>query len=133
MTTLQDNDRCYVCGRDNAAGLRASFSIHAEQRTLSGVFTPRSEHEGWQGIIHGGIVAALLDEAMVKLASSLGMPAMTAEIAVKFRSPASAGKELLITARITKDSSRLVEAEAAVSQGQILIGEATGKLLKQSH
>jgi uncharacterized protein (TIGR00369 family) len=130
MTNLQDNDRCYVCGKHNAAGLQASFSIHTEQRSLSGSFMPRPEHEGWQGIIHGGIIAALLDEAMVKLASALGTPAMTAEITVKFRSPAVAGKELHITARIKKDTPRLIEAEAAVSQGEILVGESTGKLMK---
>lgn len=130
MTKLQDNRSCYVCGKDNPAGLQASFTVHAEQRLLRGTFTPRPGHEGWQGIVHGGVIAALLDEAMVKLATSLGTPAMTAEITVKFRNPAAADKELLIAARITRDTSRLVEAEAAVSQGQTLIGEASGKLLK---
>lgn len=130
MTTLQDNDRCYVCGKDNTAGLRAVFTVHREERSLRGSFMPRSEHEGWQGIVHGGVISALLDEAMVKLASSLGAPAVSAEITVKFKAPAAAARELLIAARIIRDGDRLIEAEATVHQGQVLIGESTGKLLK---
>ncbi|NTW58048.1 MAG: PaaI family thioesterase [Nitrospirae bacterium] len=130
MKELRDNQRCYVCGKDNPSGLQASFEIDKNARTIIGRFTPRQEHEGWQNIVHGGVVAALLDEAMVKLAAHLGIPAVSAEITVKFRAPASAGEELAITGRIVKEASRLVEAEAIVSKGLIVVAEAKGKLLK---
>jgi len=130
MKELRDNQRCYVCGKDNPSGLRAVFEIDKNTRTIIGRFTPRQEHEGWQGIVHGGIVAALLDESMVKLAAHLGIPAVSAEITVKFKAPAAAGEELAITGKIVKESNRLIEAEATVMRGPVLIGEAKGKLLK---
>jgi acyl-coenzyme A thioesterase PaaI-like protein len=130
MKELRDNQRCYVCGRDNPAGLQALFEIDKNARTIIGRFTPRQEHEGWQGIVHGGIVAALLDEAMVKLAAHLGIPAVSAEITVKFKAPAAPGEELVITGKIAKEASRLIEAEAIVSKGLIVVAEAKGKLLK---
>jgi len=130
MKELRDNQRCYVCGKDNPAGLQALFEIDKNARTITGRFTPRREHEGWQGIVHGGIVATLLDEAMVKLAAHLGIPAVSAEITVKFKAPAASGEELVVTGKIVKEANRLIEAEATVMRGPVVIGEATGKLLK---
>jgi uncharacterized protein (TIGR00369 family) len=130
MKELRDNQRCYVCGKYNRLGLQATFAVDKIGRTISGRFTPRTEHEGWEGIVHGGIVAALLDEAMVKLAACLGIPAVSAELTVKFKAPAAAGDELAITGRIVKESSRLIEAEAMVMRGPVVIGEAKGKLLR---
>jgi uncharacterized protein (TIGR00369 family) len=130
MKELRDNQRCYVCGKDNPAGLQAVFEIDRSTRTIIGRFTPRQTHEGWQGIVHGGIVAALLDEAMVKLAAHLGIHAVSAQITVKFKAPAAPGEELAITGKIVKEASRLIEAEATVLKGLIVVAEAKGKLLK---
>ena len=130
MKELRDNERCYVCGKDNRAGLQAAFAVDTVGRTISGLFTPRTEHEGWEGIVHGGIVAALLDEAMVKLAAHLGIPAVSAEITVKFKAPAAVGDQLSITGKIVKETRRLIEAEATVTRGLVVIGEARGKLLR---
>jgi len=130
MTTLHDNQGCYVCGKDNPLGLKVQFELDAETQSIRGRFTPRVEHQGYQGIIHGGIIATLMDEAMVKLAWKLGHPAVSAEITVRLKSPAAPGDELIVTARILKASGRLIEAEAKVERGPVVIGEAKGKLLK---
>lgn len=130
MKDLTDNQHCYVCGKDNPAGLQVQFAIDHAARTITGRFTPRPEHEGWVGIVHGGIIATLLDEAMVKLAAHLGKPAVSAEISVKFKAPVSAGEELVVTGKLIKEAHRLIEAEATVEKGMIVIAEATGKLLR---
>ncbi len=130
MKELRDNQRCYVCGKDNPAGLQVAFEIDKTSRTIIGRFTPRPEHEGWVGIVHGGIVATLLDEAMVKLAAHLGIPAVSAEITVKFKAPAAPGEELVVSGKIVKEANRLIETEATVMRGPVVIGEAKGKLLK---
>ena len=130
MKELKDNQRCYVCGKDNPAGLQVRFAIDHATRTIAGRFTPRREHEGWEGLVHGGIIATLLDEAMVKLAAHLGEPAVSAEIAVKFKAPVSSGEELVVTGRIVKEAHRLIEAEATVEKGLIVVAEASGKLLR---
>ena len=126
---LNDTRNCYVCGPDNPRGLRVEFTLDAGSRTLRGRFTPRPEHEGWEGIVHGGIVAALLDESMVKLAALLGMPAVSAELSIRFRAPAAAGDDLVVTATVTRHARRLIEAEATVLRGPVIIAEAMGKLL----
>ena len=126
----KDNQRCYVCGNDNPAGLHAVFETDRSTRTITGRFLPRPEHEGWEGIVHGGIISALLDEAMVKLAAHLGIKAVSAEITVKFKAPAASGCELVVRGHIVKEANRLIESEATVEQGPVIVAEAKGKLLK---
>ncbi len=130
MTQLRDNPGCYVCGTKNPSGLGVVFDINRSARLISGRFTPSVGHQGFEGIVHGGILSALLDEAMAKLAFSLGIPAVTAEITVKFRSPASPGEELRVTGRLTQETRRLILAEAKIERGLVIIAEATGKLLR---
>jgi uncharacterized protein (TIGR00369 family) len=132
MKDLRDNQLCYVCGSKNETGLRVAFEIDSDAKSIKGRFTPAAGHQGYEGIVHGGIISALLDEAMAKLAFSLGLPAVTAEMTVKFRSPAAPGEELLVTGRLLDIDRRLVLGEAKVEQGLIVIAEATGKLVKVS-
>jgi uncharacterized protein (TIGR00369 family) len=130
MKELRDNQRCYVCGTNNPAGLQVLFEFDRNSRTIAGRFTAKPDHEGWEGIVHGGIISALLDEAMVKLAAHLGIKAVSAEITVKFKAPASSGTELIVRGSIVKEANRLIEAEATVEQDQKVVAEAKGKLLK---
>jgi uncharacterized protein (TIGR00369 family) len=132
MIQLRDNNTCYVCGKENPAGLGIDFKINREQRSISANFTPLNVHQGYEGIVHGGILSALLDEAMVKLTVSLGIPAVTAEITVKFKTPAAPGEELLVSGRLTHETRRLIQAEAKIERGPVVIAEATGKLLRIS-
>ncbi len=132
MTQLRDNQRCYVCGKKNPVGLAVDFKISEGTRSILGWFTPSGDHQGYEGIVHGGILSALLDEAMAKLAYSLGIPAVTAEITVKFKTSAAPGDELSVYGRITEETKRLILAEAKIERGPVVIAEAKGKLLRIS-
>ena len=130
MKQLSDSQKCYVCGKKNPIGLAVEFEIDGAARSIQAKFVPQDVHEGYEGIVHGGILSALLDEAMAKLAFGLGIPAVTAEILVKFKSPASAGEELSISGRLTQETHRLIKAEARIERGAVVVAEATGKLLR---
>jgi uncharacterized protein (TIGR00369 family) len=130
MKQLRDNQRCYVCGKKNPGGLAVDFEIDQERKSIRAKFTPSDIHQGYEGIVHGGILSALLDEAMAKLAFSLGIPAVTAEMTVKFKSPAAPGEELSVSGRLTHETRRLIEAEAVIEKGLVVIAEARGKLLR---
>lgn len=132
MKELRDNQRCYVCGKENPAGLGVNFKINKEQRAISAKFTPTDDHQGYEGIVHGGILSALLDEAMGKLTVSLGIPAVTAEMTVTFKTPAAPGEELFVSGRLTQETNKLIQARAKIERGQVVIAEATGKLLRVS-
>src|SRR5208283_4735702 len=119
MKKLRDNQRCFVCGKKNPAGLAVDFEINEQARSIQARFTPSSGHQGYEGIVHGGILSALLDEAMAKLAFSLGFQIVTAEITVKFKSPATPGEELFISGKLVEETKRLILAEAKIERATI--------------
>jgi uncharacterized protein (TIGR00369 family) len=132
MIQLRDNHRCYVCGTENPAGLGVNFEINRQLRAISATFTPKDVHQGYEGIVHGGILSALLDEAMGKLTVSLGIPAVTAEMTVKFKAPVAPGDELFISGMLMSETKKLILASAKIERGAVLIAEATGKLVRVS-
>ena len=67
MAEKQPSSRsCFVCGRENAAGLRTRWVSDREAREARTTVTLAEHFHGYPGIAHGGIVASLLDEAMVR-------------------------------------------------------------------
>jgi uncharacterized protein (TIGR00369 family) len=130
MKELRDNQRCYVCGKENPAGLGVDFEINREQRAIRAKFTPSENHQGYEGIVHGGILSTLLDEAMGKLTVSLGIPAVTAEMTVQFKTPAAPGEELFVSGWITSETKKLIQAQAKIERGPVVIAEAAAKLVR---
>ncbi len=129
MMKLYDDGYCFVCGPKNPIGLKLDFLFNGE--TLSTEFTPKKEHQGYLDIVHGGIIATVLDETMVKLAIALDMPAVTVRMEIRLRKSLKVGKKIVIEARITKNTKKILDAYAnAVTREDGVVAEATGKLLK---
>jgi len=128
LTLLEDN-MCFGCGAKNPIGLKLEF--RKDNGDYVTRFVPRTEHQGWSGITHGGILATLLDEAMVRLSWQEGLNAVTAELTVRFRRPARTGKTLEIRGRITGEEGRKVygAAEAVGEDGRV-VAEATAVMMK---
>jgi len=60
--SVREDGYCYACGPQNPVGLKLDFQI-VEGRAET-TFVPRREHQGLAGIIHGGLIGLVLDEAM---------------------------------------------------------------------
>jgi len=124
---------CFVCGENNPGGLQLTFEIDKEKRTLKTTFTASPIFQGWDGIVHGGIICTLLDEAMAKLVYELGYPYITASLEIKFKKPAPILEPLLVYGEITEVSKRLIKSKSSVMKedGTILaVGAST--FIKQS-
>jgi uncharacterized protein (TIGR00369 family) len=114
----------------NPAGLHLRFFLR-EGKVFT-EFIPQRIHQGYRDIVHGGIISAILDEAMVKVALMHGMHVVTAEMTVKFRNPLLAGEKALIEATMLKSSRKIIEAAAVIRKtDETVIAEGTAKLLKQ--
>ena len=122
---LEDNGKCFVCGKDNPCGLKLSFTF--VDGKITSEFTPSALHQGYKDITHGGIITALLDEAMIQAALSEGASPVTAEISVRFKKPLIAGERSHIEAEIVKKGTRLIEARAR------LTFPATGEVIAEGH
>ncbi len=110
--TLEAAGSCFVCGERNPAGLRLRFEVDRAARTLRTTCRLPDVYQSWEGILHGGLVATLLDEAMGKLAQELGHPALTASLDVRFRRPARVGESITVEAAIDSLDRRIIRARA---------------------
>ena len=126
---LEDDHYCFVCGEENPSGLHLQFS--ANKGKIQTEFLPRKIHQGYKNIVHGGIISTLLDEAMVKAALMQEMPAVTAEITVRFRAPLMAGEKVIVEAEINKMNKKIIETSAVMKkEDDTVIAEAHAKLLR---
>ena len=107
---------CFVCGENNLNGLRLSFEIDRERKTLKTVFIASPAFQGWEGIVHGGIISTLLDEATAKLVYELGYHAVTASLDIRFKKPAPILVPLLVYGEITEVDRRLIRAKARITK-----------------
>ena len=97
-------------------------------------FTPAREHEGYLGMVHGGISATILDEAMNWAVTNEGDIAVTARMAVTYRRPLAVGRRVRVTARIDERRSRAIDTRAEIRQvdTEELLAEAEGRFMRVS-
>lgn len=130
MQTLPHTRSCFVCGEANPVGLNLRFVT--EGRIVRARFTPRAEHIGFKGVIHGGLIATVLDEIMVwACAVQTKRFAFCAEMTVRFLNPMTPGTEVLLTGELVVDrKGRIFEARGtAQNTSGLILAEATGKYL----
>ena len=120
---------CFGCGQDNPIGLKLSF--RREGDLFRGEFTAREEHQGYPGMVHGGIIATLLDEVMANNLFDRGIFVVTAEITVRYVHRVPIGEKLFLFSRQLDRRRRLYEMEAWIEDnlGRIL-AQARGKMLE---
>ena len=108
---LDDDAYCFCCGRENPIGLRLAFEETPEGRMRT-LWTPRKEHQGFKDIVHGGLVATVLDEVMVRFLYLRDIHAVTAAMETKLILPLRWGRAYRFEGWITQDRGKAVITEA---------------------
>lgn len=102
---------CFACGEKNPKGLHLKFTVE-EKGKVKTFFTPEKEHEGYPGVMHGGLITTILDEVMARSINILGFHGVTARLEVRFREPVPVGQEILFESIITNARKKIVDLEA---------------------
>ena len=110
---LENDGYCFGCGTRNPIGLKLAFEWDGDR--YSALWTPRREHQGWAGRVHGGLLALVLDEALSRAAlEKHGLYWVTAELSTRLKLPAAVGEPLRVTAWITSVRPRLIACAGEV-------------------
>jgi uncharacterized protein (TIGR00369 family) len=114
---LPNYEFCYVCGHANPLGLNVRFRVEGEHVTTR--FRPDPMHAGYPGRLHGGVIAALLDETMgwapcVKA----GRFCVAVELNVRYLKAAPPGAELIVDGWTENDGGRIWEAAGEVRDAE---------------
>ncbi|MCJ7666146.1 MAG: PaaI family thioesterase [Actinobacteria bacterium] len=117
ITGKQPNSKmCFICGLKNDTGLKAAF-YETDKNELIAVFRPNQEHQGYPGRLHGGIAAAILDEAIgraVTIGKDADIWGVTLEFSIKFKKPIPLEKELKVVTRLTEDGRRIFKGTGKI-------------------
>ena len=129
--TKQPNSRyCLLCGLENPIGLKLAFYEDEDNRVVVR-YVPKEEHQGYPGILHGGIACALLDETIGRTLVRDDIWAMTVELNVRFRKPIPLGEPLTVVGEMARLRSRMMEGKGKVilADGSIA-ATATAKYIR---
>jgi acyl-coenzyme A thioesterase PaaI-like protein len=113
-----DYRQCFVCGSNNAGGLGLVY--RQEGDSIVTEFTGRAEHQGFPGVVHGGLLSTILDETMGRTALFTRTWTMTGRLEIRFRSPAPVGVRMTCRAQLTRGRRSAFE-----SQGTITLDDGT--------
>ncbi|HBX68040.1 MAG TPA: hypothetical protein DEH25_01255 [Chloroflexi bacterium] len=125
MRNLQPNSRhCFVCGVENKFGLHLRFYETAEGEVTIETTVP-AQFQSYPGIVHGGIVASLVDEALGRV--HMG-PAedprfmFTAKLSVNYRKPVPIDAPIRVVAHAIRSKRRSATSVASVfgPEGELL-------------
>ena len=119
-----DDGRCFVCGRDNPVGLKAEIVRDPVRRRAETTVTIPEVFQGWQGITHGGIISALLDEICAQACMGCGLTVVTRELKLRYRAPVPTGATVTASAEIVGEQRRLLEVKGRLELDGRLMAEA---------
>jgi uncharacterized protein (TIGR00369 family) len=112
MQGVTYDGRCFGCGGDNDDGLRMRFTQAGEEAVCELVVPDR--FQSWRGMVHGGVVALMLDEAVGWASWNAGHPGLTGRLEVRYRRPLRLGERVRVTGRVDRVRRTLVYASATI-------------------
>ena len=118
---------CFGCGGANPSGLR--LVLRTEDRSVVAEFTPERRHEGWPGIVHGGVIAALLYEVMENWPYLNGTVAMMRHMRSDLVSPAKVGEPLRAESWLLASEDREMSVAARLTVCDRTIANGTASLV----
>ncbi len=127
MKQKQPNSRfCFVCGLDNPYGLHLAF-YEQETGDIQAEITVPEQFQGYPGMVHGGVIAALLDEVTGRVYMHGDSPRfmVTAKLTIRYRKPVPVGEQIRLVGRPGSDNGRVASAT-----GQIF--DSSGTLLAEA-
>jgi len=123
---------CFACGSKNGTGLRLKFHKR-EDGSVFGDFFADPKFEGYSGIIHGGIIATLLDSAMTHCLLMKDIPALTGRLSIKYSTPIRTGTVVKLEARIVDQFHEMfiLEGKASVDGKKVASAKAKYRSMKR--
>src|SRR5919112_6428057 len=116
-TPLPNYELCYVCGHANPLGLNVRFRVEGD--TVTTRFRPDPLHAGYPGRLHGGVLAALLDETMGWAPCVIaGRFCVAVELNVRYLKPAPTDRELRVVGRTESTESRIWQASGEITDDE---------------
>ena len=128
LSVRNGHAHCLLCGQGNPGSWGLSF--HPGQGTsVHGTVQPNAGLQGYEGMLHGGVISALLDAAMTPCLFHREVQAVTADLHVRFVEPVSAKEVVGVRAWIVSMRAPLYQLKAEIIQGDRVMAWGEAKFL----
>lgn len=123
------HDYCIVCGSDNHRSMGLKFVTDSDGVTTT-IFHGNSSFQGYNGILHGGIITTLLDATMTHCLFNQHVMALTADLQVRFLQPIPCDAILKIQAQIVHIKRAIYFVESTVLLNDKIMAFAQAKFMR---
>ncbi|MBK6735220.1 MAG: PaaI family thioesterase [bacterium] len=130
-TQRAEHAGCLVCGAGNLSGLQLQFRT-ADDGCVTAPFVGNPALEGYPGLLHGGIICALVDGAMTNCLFARGVTAVTAELTVRYLEGVQIARPVEISAWCLRARGHLFVLQAEIRQDSRVVVRAAGKFMDRS-
>lgn len=114
----QPNSRmCFLCGLQNPVGLKLAFYDDPENQQVYSEFSLSNNYQGYPGVVHGGIVAAILDETAgraVMLNGNHDNLFATLRLTIRYRHPTPTETRLTAVGWVDKEGQRATKVAGEI-------------------
>lgn len=128
-TCLESHCNCIVCGRRNPIGLGLAFEVGADG-VVTSRFRGNKLFQGYDGVLHGGIISALLDASMTHCLFHAGVQAVTGSLDVRFVETVPCDAVLTIRAHLAEARPPLFKLKSELLFGRRLMAHAEARFMQ---
>jgi acyl-coenzyme A thioesterase PaaI-like protein len=119
---------CFVCGKENKIGLNIDFKIKKNKSVVAKV-TPNENYMGFKGVLHGGVISAILDDAMDwAIYAKIGEYFVTSSMTVKFKNPGPIGEELTVEGFCDYNEGKI----SKIQRAKAILKDKNGNIIAHS-
>jgi uncharacterized protein (TIGR00369 family) len=123
------HSQCLLCGERNPRSLKLRFQ-RGEDGAVRTKYTTHPGLQGYEGILHGGVIAALLDAAMTHCLFHQGIQGVTADLYVRYVHPVPCGIDLEIRANVVNPVPPLYRLKAEIVHEGCVLSWAEAKFVR---
>jgi len=129
-STGNSHEECLICGYRNPWSLGMRFEP-GEDGAVCGRFHGDARLQGYQGILHGGVLAALLDSAMAHCLFHRGVQGVTGDLRVRFVQPVSCATTLDVRAHLESATPPLYYLKAELLEDDRVMAWAEATFMQR--
>ena len=126
---ISDNQYCFVCGQDNPLGFKTSIEVDRDTLSAQLTLAVPAEFQGWEGMVHGGIISTLLDEVSAYAGMTVADTVVTGELTTRFCKPVPVEQEVTVSAQVINQVRRTVLVEAKLTKQGELLASSEAKMV----